>query len=116
MLTKVCYLKVTHIRGGRGGIEAHPFGPSERCCHSTQQCITGRTTVFTKEVAEGEEAPEPTEEESEQGPEPLSTLDKDSEVEGGEAWTPVFSSTNSGVKNQVSICYTCRQQCFPFGR
>lgn len=63
---------------------------------------TGRTTVFTKEVPEGEEAPEPTEEESEQAPEPLSTLEKDTEVEGAEAWTPVFSSTNSGVKNQVS--------------
>ncbi|KAL3137432.1 hypothetical protein ABBQ32_006953 [Trebouxia sp. C0010 RCD-2024] len=62
----------------------------------------GRTTVFMKEAAEGEEAPEPTEEESEQGPEPLSTLDKDAEVEGGEAWTPLFSSTNSGVKNQVA--------------
>lgn len=57
--------------------------------------------MFNKEAAEGEEAPEPTEEESEQGPEPLSTLDKDAEVEGGEAWTPLFSSTNSGVKNQV---------------
>lgn len=64
-------------------------------------CGIGRTTVFTKEVADGEEAPEPTEEEAEQGPEPLSTLDKDGEVEGGEAWTPVSSSTNSGVKNQV---------------
>jgi len=65
--------------------------------------LTGRTTVFTKEAPEGEEAPEPTEEESEQGPEPLSTLDKDTE-EGGEAWTPLFSSTNSGVKNQVYLC------------
>lgn len=69
--------------------------------------VTGRTTVFAKEAAEGEEAPEPTEEESEQGPEPLSTLDKDVEVEGGEAWTPVFSSTNSGVKNQVLCLGTC---------
>lgn len=58
--------------------------------------------MFTKEPAEGEEAPEPTEEEAEQGPEPLSTLDKDAEVEAGEAWTPLFSSTNSGVKNQVA--------------
>ena len=66
--------------------------------------LTGRTTVFTKEAPEGEEAPEPTEEESEQGPEPLSTLEKDTEVEGGEAWTPLFSSTNSGVKNQVLFC------------
>jgi hypothetical protein len=66
--------------------------------------LTGRTTVFTKEAPEGEEAAEPTEEESEQGPEPLSTLDKDTEVEGGDAWTPLFSSTNSGVKNQVSFC------------
>ncbi len=64
-------------------------------------CCTGRTTVFTKEAAEGEEALEPTEEESEQGPEPLSTLDKDAEVQGSEAWTPLFSSSNSGVKNQV---------------
>lgn len=62
--------------------------------------------MFTKEAQEGEEAPEPTEEESEQGPEPLSTLDKDGEVEGGEAWTPIFSSTNSGVKNQV-LCQIC---------
>ena len=53
-------------------------------------------------MPEGEEAPEPTEEEAEQGPEPLSTLDKDAEVEGAEAWTPLLSSTNSGVKNQVS--------------
>lgn len=60
-----------------------------------------------KEAAEGEEAPEPTEEESEQGPEPLSTLDKDAEVEGGEAWTPLFSSTNSGVKNQVEHHAKC---------
>lgn len=65
-------------------------------------CAVGRTTVFTKEVPEGEEAPEPTEEEAEQGPEPLSTLDKDAEVEGAEAWAPLLSSTNSGVKNQVN--------------
>ena len=71
---------------------------------TSRYMLTGRTTVFTKEAPEGEEAPEPTEEESEQGPEPLSTLDKDTEVEGGDAWTPLFSSTNSGVKNQVSVC------------
>ena len=59
--------------------------------------------MFTKEAAEGEEAGEPSEEESEQGPEPLSTLDKDAEVDGIEAWTPIFSSTNSGVKNQVIL-------------
>lgn len=66
--------------------------------------------MFTKEVAEGEEAPEPTEEEAEQGPEPLSTLDKDTEVQGGEAWTPLFSSTNSGVKNQVDPSACCSMQ------
>lgn len=80
---------------------------AKEAADSSEQClsVTGRTTVFTKEAAEGEEAPEPTEEESEQGPEPLSTLDKDTEVEGAEAWTPVFSSTNSGVKNQVISLY-----------
>lgn len=74
---------------------------------------TGRTTVFTKEAAEGEEAPEPTEAESEQGPEPLSTLEKDAEVEGGEAWTSLFSSTNSGVKNQVDQSVACPCATFP---
>lgn len=71
--------------------------------------------MFTKEIAEGEEAPEPTEEEAEQGPEPLSTLDKDAEVEGGEAWTPLFSSTNSGVKNQVDhpACYSTQTSWHP---
>lgn len=71
--------------------------------------------MFTKEVSEGEEAPEPTEEEAEQGPEPLSTLDKDAEVEGGEAWTPLFSSTNSGVKNQVDhpACYSTQTSRHP---
>ena len=64
--------------------------------------------MFTKEAAEGEEAGEPSEEESEQGPEPLSTLDKDAEVDGIEAWTPIFSSTNAGVKHQVTMQPPCQ--------
>ena len=62
----------------------------------------GRCVVFAKEPEEGQDAPEPTEEEAEQGPEPLSTVEKDVEVGGAEAWTPLFSSSNSSVKNQVS--------------
>ena len=58
--------------------------------------------MFAKEPEEGQDAPEPTEEEAEQGPEPLSTVEKDVEVGGAEAWTPLFSSSNSSVKNQVS--------------
>ena len=57
--------------------------------------------MFAKEPEEGQDAPEPTEEEAEQGPEPLSTVEKDVEVGGAEAWTPLFSSSNSSVKNQV---------------
>ena len=63
----------------------------------------GRCVVFAKEPEEGQDAPEPTEEEAEQGPEPLSTVEKDVEVGGAEAWTPLFSSSNSSVKNQVKI-------------
>lgn len=62
----------------------------------------GRCVVFAKEPEEGQDAPEPTEEEAEQGPEPLSTVEKDVEVGGAEAWTPLFSSSNSSVKNQVA--------------
>ena len=58
--------------------------------------------MFAKEPEEGQDAPEPTEEEAEQGPEPLSTVEKDVEVGGAEAWTPLFSSSNSSVKNQVN--------------
>ena len=63
---------------------------------------SGRCVVFAKEPEEGQDAPEPTEEEAEQGPEPLSTVEKDVEVGGAEAWTPLFSSSNSSVKNQVN--------------
>ena len=62
----------------------------------------GRCVVFAKEPEEGQDAPEPTEEEAEQGPEPLSTVEKDVEVGGAEAWTPLFSSSSSSVKNQVN--------------
>lgn len=42
-----------------------------------------------------------TEEEQEEGPEQLAVLEADEEVGGGPAWSPLFSSSNEHVKNQV---------------
>ncbi|KAK9828684.1 hypothetical protein WJX72_001516 [[Myrmecia] bisecta] len=72
---------------------------SHRYPHLKKQ---GRCALFVKEAEEGAEEKEPTEEESEAGPEALSTLDKDAEVAGGEGWSPVFSSSNQNVKFQVA--------------
>jgi hypothetical protein len=44
-----------------------------------------------------------TEEEMEEGPEQLAVLEADTEVDGGPAWTPFFSSSNDQVKNQVRL-------------
>jgi hypothetical protein len=44
-----------------------------------------------------------TEEEMEEGPEQLAVLEADTEVDGGPAWTPLFSSSNDQVKNQVRV-------------
>lgn len=41
------------------------------------------------------------EEELEEGPEQLAVLDADTEVDGMPAWTPLFSSSNDQLKNQV---------------
>lgn len=44
-----------------------------------------------------------TEEEQEEGPEQLAVLEADEEVMGGSAWSPLFSSSNEHVKNQVGV-------------
>eukprot|EP00877_Chromochloris_zofingiensis_P003995 jgi/Chrzof1/13597/Cz08g03200.t1 len=63
----------------------------------------GRTVVFKREPPEGEEDTfEFTEEELEEGPEQLSSLEADTEVAGGTAWSPLFSSSAEHVKHQVA--------------
>lgn len=52
-------------------------------------------------VAGEEDTFEYTEEELEEGPEQLAVLESDEEVGGGAAWSPLFSSSNEHVKNQV---------------
>lgn len=55
-------------------------------------------------VSTGEEDTfEWTEEEQEEGPEQLSVLEADTDVDGAAAWTPLFSSSNDQVKNQVCV-------------
>jgi hypothetical protein len=62
----------------------------------------GRYVVHKREAPEGEEDSfEWTEEEQEEGPEQLAVLEGDEEVGGGAAWSPLFSSSNGHVKNQV---------------
>lgn len=62
----------------------------------------GRCVVHKREAPEGEEDSfEWTEEEQEEGPEQLAALEGDEEVGGGAAWSPLFSSSNEHVKNQV---------------
>ncbi|CAD7696505.1 unnamed protein product [Ostreobium quekettii] len=63
----------------------------------------GRCQPHVREPPEGEEEEfVPTEEEQEQGPEPLATLENDAEVNAGPAWTPLYSSHNENVKYQVA--------------
>jgi hypothetical protein len=58
--------------------------------------------VYQREVPEGEEDTfELTEEEQEEGPEQLALLETDTEVNGGSAWTPLYSSSNEHTKHQV---------------
>jgi len=72
---------------------------SARYPHLKQQ---GRCVVHKREAPEGEEDTfEWTEEEMEEGPEQLAVLEADTEVDGGPAWSAVFSSSNDQVKNQV---------------
>lgn len=73
--------------------------------HLKQQ---GRCEVHKREAPEGEEDTlEWAEEELEEGPEQLAVLEADTEVDGGPAWSPLFSSSNDQVKNQVkeASCY-----------
>lgn len=62
--------------------------------------------VHKREAPEGEEDTfEWTEEEIEEGPEQLAALEGDEEVAGGAAWSPLFSSSNEHVKNQVCTAH-----------
>ncbi|CAG9467505.1 unnamed protein product [Pedinophyceae sp. YPF-701] len=65
--------------------------------------MQGRCEVWRPEPEgdEEEEEKEPTEEEAEEGPEQLSTVEADGAVLGGAAWTPVPSSGLPGVKNKI---------------
>ena len=62
----------------------------------------GRCELHKREPPEGEEDTfEFTEEEQEEGPEVLATLEGDGEVAGGAAWSPLFSSSAEQAKYQV---------------
>jgi hypothetical protein len=72
-----------------------------RYTHLKQQ---GRCVLHKREPPEGEEDTfEPTEEEQEEGPEPLTSLESDSPVDSDSAWSPLYSSSNENVKNQVGL-------------
>ena len=62
----------------------------------------GRCTVYVPEVAEGEEAPEPTEEESEAGPPLLAAISEDEQIGDTPAWTSITSSLVPGIKHTVT--------------
>ena len=63
----------------------------------------GRCQLHVREPPEGEEDGfELTEEEQEEGPDSLATLDNDAEVNGGSAWSPLYSSSNENIKYQVA--------------
>jgi hypothetical protein len=70
--------------------------------------------VHKREEPEDEEEAEGftlTEEEQEEGPEPLAALEQDAEVGSGAAWSPLFSSSSEHVKNQVGGPGGCRAAC-----
>lgn len=96
-----------------GGIEhaedftplpAREAGAAANWCHRYPHLKQqGRCVVHKREAPEGEEDTfEWTEEEMEEGPEQLAVLEADTEVDGGPAWSAVFSSSNDQVKNQVA--------------
>ena len=60
--------------------------------------------LHKREPLDGEEDTfEPTEEEQEEGPEALASLESDTAVDNDLAWSPLYSSSNENVKNQVRI-------------
>ncbi|KAF5843246.1 radial spokehead-like protein [Dunaliella salina] len=62
----------------------------------------GRCVVHKREEPEDDENFEFTEEEQEEGPEPLTSVEDDTPIaDGSPAWTPLYSSSNEGVKYQV---------------
>ncbi|GBF99225.1 flagellar radial spoke [Raphidocelis subcapitata] len=63
----------------------------------------GRCALHRREPPEGEEDTfEYTEEEGEEGPEPLAPAEGDAEVLGGAAWSPLFSSAGEHTKYQAA--------------
>lgn len=60
-----------------------------------------RTLLLCAVVSGEEDTFEWTEEEMEEGPEQLAVLEADTEVDAGPAWSPLFSSSNDQLKNQV---------------
>ena len=62
----------------------------------------GRCTVYVPEVPEGEDAPEPTEEESEVGPPLLAPVSEDEAIGEKAAWTSITSSLVPGIKHTVT--------------
>jgi hypothetical protein len=81
--------------------------PSCRLQHLKKQ---GRCELHKREPPEGEEDTfEFTEEEQEEGPEVLASLEGDGEVAGGAAWSPLFSSSAEQAKYQVGK--ECSYQC-----
>lgn len=80
---------------------ASPNNWSHRYPHLKKQ---GRCELYKREPPEDvdEDAFEYTEEELEEGPEMLVTLDADTPVADDVAWSPLYSSSNENVKNQVA--------------
>ena len=62
----------------------------------------GRCTVYIPEVPEGEDEPEPTEEESEAGPPLLAAISEDEPIGESAAWTSITSSSVPGIKHTVT--------------
>lgn len=80
---------------------SNPANWSHRYAHIKKQ---GRCEVHKREPPEDEDEDsfEYTEEELEEGPELLATLETDTPVSEDVAWTPLYSSSNENVKNQVA--------------
>jgi hypothetical protein len=76
------------------------YPPGSRYPHLKKQ---GRCELYKREPPEGEEDTwEPSEEEQEEGPEPLASLEGDTPLaDTSPAWTPLVSSSSEAVKYQV---------------
>ncbi|GMH45997.1 hypothetical protein BSKO_13961 [Bryopsis sp. KO-2023] len=85
-------------------IEPREMGIPTNWCHRYPHLKKqGRCQLHVREAPEGEEDTfELTEEEQEEGPEPLTSLENDAEINNGPAWSPIYSSSNENVKYQVA--------------